>query len=93
MTYEVFPQQGIHSEQCHITEKHRLYTNLLLLHVLTPIQPSLGNIDILMGKCRPFNFLNLGTPCNFPEVYFVFYVMRITFLPFDCRPKSGPFAF
>jgi hypothetical protein len=23
-----------------------------------------------MSVCRPFNFLNLGTPCNFPEVYF-----------------------
>jgi hypothetical protein len=43
---------------------------------------------------RPFNFLNLGTPCIFPEVYFGLYsAVWTTFLPFDCRPKSGPFAF
>jgi hypothetical protein len=43
---------------------------------------------------RPFNFLNLGRPCNFPEVYFgLFSAVPITFLPLDCRPKSGHFAF
>jgi hypothetical protein len=37
---------------------------------------------------RPFNFLNLGTPCNFPEFYFgLFSAVRTTFLSFDCRPK------
>jgi hypothetical protein len=43
---------------------------------------------------RPFNFLDLGTPCNFPEGYFGFFsAVQTTYLPFNCRPKSGPFAF
>jgi hypothetical protein len=48
----------------------------------------------VVSYSRPFNCLNFGTPCNFPEVYFgLFSAVQMTFLPFDCRPKSGHFAF
>jgi hypothetical protein len=44
---------------------------------------------------RPFNFLNLGTPCHFPEVYFgLFSAVRTGFFAiWYYRPKSGHSAF